>query len=90
MQVKQREAEMFALQEERRRRLELERRLEEETMHREELVEQEIKLRERQKRQVGFFSIVPIETIVWQKLVYFWNLVKMFAIKIILFFWKCP
>ena len=44
---------MFALQEERRRRLELEHRLEEEMMHREELVEQEIKMRERQKRQVG-------------------------------------
>ena len=51
-QVKSREVEMLALQEERHRREELERKLHEETQLREELVSQQIKYREKQKQQV--------------------------------------
>ena len=51
----QREAEMLELQLERQKRLQLERQLEEETARRGELVEQEIRLRERQKVQVRMF-----------------------------------
>ena len=43
---------MLALQEERHRREELERKLHEETQLREELVSQQIKYREKQKQQV--------------------------------------
>ncbi|KAL3886762.1 hypothetical protein ACJMK2_026735 [Sinanodonta woodiana] len=50
-QVKRREAEMVALHEERQKREILERRLQEETQLREELINQEIKLREKQKQQ---------------------------------------
>ena len=52
LQVKSREVEMMALQEERHRREELERKLHEETQLREELVTQQIKFREKQKQQV--------------------------------------
>ena len=53
---------MLELQLERQKRLQLERQLEEETLRRDELVEQEIRLRERQKVQVRllifFYSLV--------------------------------
>lgn len=52
-QVKTREHEMMALQEERHKREELERKLQEETQLREELVQQQIKMREKQSKQVG-------------------------------------
>ena len=51
--MQQRDAELLALQEEREKRLQLERRLAEETMRRDELVEQEIRLREQQRHQVS-------------------------------------
>ena len=54
LQVKSREYEMMALQEERHRREELERKLQEETSLREELVTQQIKYREKQKQQVSY------------------------------------
>ena len=53
----QREAEMLELQLERQKRLQLERQLEEETARRGELVEQEIRLRERQKVQVRVLGV---------------------------------
>jgi len=49
-----RETEMSALQEERHRREELERKLQEETMLREELVQQQVKMREKQVKQVSY------------------------------------
>ena len=62
----QREAEMLELQLERQKRLQLERQLEEETARRGELVEQEIRLRERQKVQVrvfwGLFALTALFT----------------------------
>jgi len=51
--VPAREYELQALQEERRRNEELERKLAEEIRRREELVEEEIRLRDRRKLQVG-------------------------------------
>lgn len=50
--MKSRENEMLALHEERQKREALERKLQEETQLREELVAQQIKYRERQKQQV--------------------------------------
>lgn len=52
LQVKTREHEMMALQEERHKREQLERKLQEETQLREELVQQQIKMREKQSKQV--------------------------------------
>lgn len=52
LQVHQRESEILELQLERQKRLQLERQLEEETLRRDELVEQEIRLRERARVQV--------------------------------------
>ena len=51
--MKSREVEMMVLQEERHRREALERKLQEETQLREELVTQQIKLRDKQKQQVN-------------------------------------
>ncbi|CAI9722296.1 pleckstrin homology-like domain family B member 1 isoform X1 [Octopus vulgaris] len=50
-QVKQRESEMVALQEERLKREELERKLQEEALLREQLVQQQVQLREKQIQQ---------------------------------------
>ena len=52
VQVRQRDTDQTALQLERQRRLELERQLEEEMSRREEIVEQEVKLRQKQAAQV--------------------------------------
>jgi len=52
LQVRQREAELLALQAERQKRRELEKLLHEETVRRDELVEMEIRLREKQRQQV--------------------------------------
>lgn len=51
-QVRLRESEMQALHEERSKREALERKLQEETMLREELVQQQIKMRDHQVKQV--------------------------------------
>lgn len=54
-QVRLRESEMQALHEERSKRETLERKLQEETMLREELVQQQIKMRDHQVKQVYCF-----------------------------------
>lgn len=55
-QVRLRESEMQALHEERSKRETLERKLQEETMLREELVQQQIKMRDHQVKQVYCFD----------------------------------
>jgi len=48
------EVRRLALEEERRRREDLEKRLQEETTRRQRLIEREVKLREKQRSQVGY------------------------------------
>ena len=61
-QVKLRENELSALQEERQKREELERKLQEEAMLRDQLVQQQVQLRERQIQQVSFLC-APVSSI---------------------------
>lgn len=70
-----------ALDEERRRREELEKRLQEETNRRQKLIEREVKLREKQRVQVrgqnswdSFFFIIYLFVLFWAKYPGFYRL----------------
>lgn len=52
------EAKKRALEEEKRRREQLEKRLEEETSQRQKLIEKEVKIREKQRAQVRYVDVV--------------------------------